>query len=237
MKKHQDKGIASKGYISEEATETGAKRNKQSKIGIALFAVCCILILLLTGLALYLGVGVRDGENGLNGKSAYELAVEQGYRGTEEEWLESLLGSDGADGKSAYEIAVENGYSGTEEQWIGSLVGTPGTSGNDGKSAYELAVENGYEGTLSEWLLTLVGRPGEQGPQGPQGEKGEAGANGLTPYIGENGNWWIGQTDTDIAAKGLQGEQGAQGIGIQSVSINESGELLITLTNAQYAYR
>ena len=68
MKKHQDKGIASKGYISEEATETGAKRNKQSKIGIALFAVCCILILLLTGLALYLGVGVRDGENGLNGK-------------------------------------------------------------------------------------------------------------------------------------------------------------------------
>ena len=161
--------IASKGYISEEATETGAKRNKQSKIGIALFAVCCILILLLKGLALYLGVGVRDGENGLNGKSAYELAVEQGYQGTEEDWLESLLGSDGADGKSAYEIAVENGYSGTEDQWISSLVGAPGTPGNDGKSAYELAVENGYEGTLSEWLSSLVGRPGEQGAQGEQG--------------------------------------------------------------------
>ena len=24
------------------------------------------------------------------------------------------------------------------------------------------------------------------------GEKGETGADGKTPYIGENGNWWIG---------------------------------------------
>lgn len=45
-----------------------------------------------------------------NGLSAYELAVEQGYNGSLEEWLKSL------DGKSAYEIAVENGYSGTENE-------------------------------------------------------------------------------------------------------------------------
>lgn len=43
-------------------------------------------------------VGIRNGENGTNGddgKSAYELAVESGYTGTEEEWLDSLKGKDG----------------------------------------------------------------------------------------------------------------------------------------------
>ena len=42
------------------------------------------------------------------GRSAYELAVENGYRGTLEEWLASLSGNNGL---SAYELAVEHGYS------------------------------------------------------------------------------------------------------------------------------
>lgn len=33
-----------------------------------------------------------------NGLSAYEIAVEHGFQGTEEEWLESLRGEDGTDG-------------------------------------------------------------------------------------------------------------------------------------------
>lgn len=62
----------------------------------------------------------------LNGESAYEIAVQQGFSGTEEEWLASLKGEDGepgadgrqgVDGKSAYEIAVEHGYTGTEAEW------------------------------------------------------------------------------------------------------------------------
>ena len=32
-----------------------------------------------------------------------------------------------------------------------------------------------------------------------------------TPYIGENGNWWIGDEDLGVAAQGPQGEQGIQG--------------------------
>ena len=31
------------------------------------------------------------------------------------------------------------------------------------------------------------------------------GENGATPHIGENGNWWIGDTDTGIAAQGKDG--------------------------------
>lgn len=34
-----------------------------------------------------------------------------------------------------------------------------------------------------------------------RGEAGANGADGLTPYIGENGNWWIGNTDTKVKAE------------------------------------
>ena len=45
-----------------------------------------------------------------DGKSAYELAVSNGYDGTEVEWLASLVGETGERGKSAYEVALDNGY-------------------------------------------------------------------------------------------------------------------------------
>ena len=50
-----------------------------------------------------------------------------------------------------------------------------------GKSAYEIAVENGFQGTVEEWLNSL---------------------KGITPHIGENGNWFIGDVDTHVPASG-----------------------------------
>lgn len=50
-----------------------------------------------------------------NGLSAYELAVQQGYAGSLDDWLVSLQG------KSAYQIAVDNGYSGSEKDWSKTL--------------------------------------------------------------------------------------------------------------------
>ncbi len=56
-----------------------------------------------------------------------------------------------------------------------------------------------------------VGPQGPEGPQGeigvpgPQGEPGPKGDPGDTPYIGENGNWWIGGTDTGVAVAGSSG--------------------------------
>jgi hypothetical protein len=52
----------------------------------------------------------------IRGKSAYEIAVANGFNGTVVDWLNSLVG------KSAYEIAVMHGFDGTEEQWLDSLV-------------------------------------------------------------------------------------------------------------------
>lgn len=52
----------------------------------------------------------------LEGASAYEIAVNNGFVGTETDWLDSLAG------ESAYEIAVRHGYEGTEEDWIENLI-------------------------------------------------------------------------------------------------------------------
>ena len=65
----------------------------------------------------------------LGAVSAYAIAVENGFEGTEAEWLESLKGDTGAKGKSAYQIAVDNGYSGTESEWLASLKGEKGADG------------------------------------------------------------------------------------------------------------
>lgn len=37
--------------------------------------------------------------------------------------------------------------------------------------------------------------------RGSSGSKGAAGADGVTPHIGTNGNWWIGDTDTGVLAR------------------------------------
>ena len=47
---------------------------------------------------LYQQLVQKISEKGKDGKSAYEIAVEHGFVGTEVEWLESLRGADGKDG-------------------------------------------------------------------------------------------------------------------------------------------
>ena len=174
------------------------------------------------------GINGKDGIDGVNGKSAYDLALENGFEGSVTEWLASLVGKDGSavekgdqgdEGKSAYEVAVDNGYSGTQQQWLASLVGAKGDKGNEGKSAYELAVENGYVGTERQWIDSLTGAQGEKGDKG---DKGSDGQDGTTPHIGENGNWWLGEIDTGVSAIT---------IGIETVTIDYKGHVIITLTD------
>lgn len=101
------------------------------------------------------------GKDGKDGLSAYEIAQEHGFTGTEAEWLQSIAG---ANGLSAYEIAVQNGYVGPVLDWLDSLIGPPGVNGNDGKdgkngtegkSAYRIAVDKGFDGTMQDWLDSL----------------------------------------------------------------------------------
>lgn len=89
-------------------------------------------------------------------------------------------------GKSAYEVAVINGFEGTEEEWIASLHGSKivktefiGVDEN-GDNIYRQTFDNG---TVSDFIS-------------PRGEQGVA------PHIGDNGNWFVGDTDTGAKASG-----------------------------------
>ena len=75
------------------------------------------------------------------------------------------------------------------------------------------------DGTSSQFFS--VARQGEQGATGPQGEQGATGAtgpqgeqgnDGLTPRI-VNREWWIGDTNTGVVAKGQQGVAGVNSSG------------------------
>lgn len=55
------------------------------------------------------------------------------------------------------------------------------------------------------------GETGDTGATGAAGATGPAGPQGETPYIGDNGNWYIGSTDTGVAATGPTGPTGPQG--------------------------
>lgn len=69
----------------------------------------------------------REGEGGL---SAYQLAVDNGFEGTEQEWLESLVGPQGPQG----------------------IQGEVGPQGEVGDSAYEQWLENGGEGSFEDFI-------------------------------------------------------------------------------------
>ena len=62
--------------------------------------------------------------------------------------------------------------------------------------------------TGPEGLQGPTGPEGPMGPVGPTGPTGPKGDEGVTPHIGANGNWWIGETDTGTPATGPEGPQG-----------------------------
>jgi len=147
-----------------------------------------------------------------NGKSAYEIAVEYGFEGTELEWLESLKGVDGKDGKDGIDgkdgrDGVDgkdgsngmDGYSGTDG--ADGKDGRDGTDGRDGKdgmdgknglSAYEIALQNGYTGTIEDFVGLLLGKNevSEDVPSVEEDfEQGEAAVEGEIEIEGSSGSY------------------------------------------------
>ena len=55
------------------------------------------------------------------------------------------------------------------------------------------------------------GDKGDNGTNGQDGQPGRDGQNGGTPRIGDNGNWWVGNTDLGVKAQGNPGTNGQNG--------------------------
>ena len=141
---------------------------------------------------------IQSASKGTDGKSAYEIAVEHGFVGTETEWLESLKGVDGKEGVNGKDgCDGRNGADGLPgKDGKNGADGLPGRDGIDGKSAYIIAVEHGFSGTETEWLQSLKGK------------------DGITPDMSDYA------TKTDIAELQKQIESIS---GISYISVFESG--------------
>lgn len=157
-----------------------------------------------------------SGAQGIQGLSAYQVAVQHGFEGTEAEWLISLKGEKGETGPK----------------------GDKGNTGEKGDTG-----ERGPQGLQGErGLQGIQGPQGEPGPQGPKGDTGsglnikgeldsEAGlpqegvsgdawliSGNLYVYVGENGNiesnpkWSnVGSIQGPAGPTGPKGEQGEPG--------------------------
>lgn len=110
---------------------------------------------------------------------------------------------------------------------IDELKAGGGGSGTPGKDGREIEIQN--NGTAIQWryagdddwtdLVQL---------SDITGAKGDPGDNGITPHIGENGNWYLGDEDTGKPSRGEKGDLGQTGatpnIQIGTVQTLEPGQ-------------
>ena len=150
------------------------------------------------------------GDNGTNGRDGKDGLSP--YVGTNGNWWVGTTdtgvaakgrdGRDGRDGTDGRTPFIRDGH-----WWIGDTdtgiaaqgvrgekgeKGDPGEKGKDGRDGAD-------------------GKDGRDGTNGTNGRDGANGRDGVSPHIGDNGNWFIGTTDTGIAARGQNGNDGAAG--------------------------
>ncbi|WP_421429908.1 collagen-like protein [Lactiplantibacillus plantarum] len=128
------------------------------------------------------------GDTGADGLSAYQIAVINGYKGSQTDWIASLVGATGLKGdkgdagkdfrivKTFPSIATMNGdgFSDGDFTMIASDVNDP----DDGK----LYVWNGTSFTYIADLSGSQGIKGDTGKTGDKGDKGDTGDQGLSAY-------------------------------------------------------
>ena len=173
------------------------------------------------------GINGANGKDGINGKSievqrATEY-IQWRYEGDEWQNLVAIAditgpagqnGADGANGKTPEFRVNENTlqwrYTG-DEIWL-NLYDLSVLKGLDGKDGI-----NGKDG--------IDGKDGAAGKDGTNGQNGSDGEDGKTPFIGENGNWWIGEIDTGVKAVGTDGIDGTNGVDGEKGDKGDKGDI------------
>ena len=139
---------------------------------------------------------VEISQTGVQGYSAYEIAVQNGFEGTEQDWLESLKGSDGSDGTDGVTPTITIGTTTTLDAGSNATVqrtGTPtnpvfnfgipqGIQGEQGKTGTTPEIQIGTVQTGTQSSATITGTPEEPIlnltlQKGDKGEKGDTGTS------------------------------------------------------------
>lgn len=187
------------------------------------------------------GIPGADGKQGL---SAYDLWIALGNTGTEQDFLDSLVGVQGKTGLNGRAV-VYNGTDGlTGPKGETGAVGADGKPGEAGKSAYQLWLDQGNTGTSDDFLASLLGADGAAGADGVAGADGAPGVDGLNGLSAyelwlANGNEGTEQDFFDSLAgvpgtPGVDGTNGLDGISAYQIWLNSGqtgteGEFLASL--------
>lgn len=146
-------------------------------------------------------------------KNNYEIAVDNGFKGTEQEWLETLKGEQGPEGPMGPQ--GPKGEDGTSVKILGSVPTVEDLVANELQENGDgfIVEENGHLFVFNGNDFVDAGEI-----KGPQGEKGEQGEKGKSAYDiaveegfeGDVDEWLDSLVGKDGAA-GQQGEQGPKG--------------------------
>lgn len=109
--------------------------------------------------------------------SAYAIAVKHGYKGSETQWLESLVGPQGEKGTPFT-------YADFTPAQLAALTGPRGPKGETGPRGEK--GDTGAQGPKGD-----TGAQGPQGKTGPQGERGPTGPQGPTGAKGDTGAGFV----------------------------------------------
>ena len=135
----------------------------------------------------------------LRGYSAYDLAVlNHGFEGTEQEWLDSLVGN------GIQSVKLNNNYTLTFTFTDGTTYTTPSIRGEKGDTG-----ERGIQGI--QGVQGIQGEKGEQGEKGVKGDKGDKGDVGPKGDKGEQGEKGLKGDRGDKGEKGEKGDVGEDG--------------------------
>lgn len=109
--------------------------------------------------------------NGKDGKSAYEIAVGNGFEGTEQEWLDSLQGEPGVAGKDG-----ADGYTPVKgKDYFDGVDGSDGQNGEDGRDGVSPNVT--VQPIAGGNRVTVTDATGSKTFDVMDGQKGEPGVN------------------------------------------------------------
>ncbi len=166
----------------------------------SLLSILLILVLTLSTVL----TGCTAGKDGITPRlrineetNFWEVSYDEGetwesmnVKATGEDGKDGVDGKDGIDGKDGKD-AVANTVVASGKDGVNGKDGIDGKDGVDGKDG-----KDGKDGV-----------DGKDGIDGKDGADGKDGQDGLTPTIGENGNWFLGDTDTGIYAGDAQAEK------------------------------
>ena len=144
---------------------------------------------------------------GADGKDGASITISNIIESTADGGTNTVTFSDGS------ALNVKNGSKGSAgADGRDGAPGAPGTPGKDGHSPVVTATKSGKTTTISvDGAAIATVEDGADGKPGAAGQAGAAGADGITPHIGDNGNWYIGSEDTGKPSRGAAGVAGAPG--------------------------